>query len=156
MKKFVFTLALIGFAFSLGAGAQTQQSGQYLGRLSANHYDSDSTSNPYGDYGSKYSSTSINNPYSEYGSPYSTHSATDPYATDAPKIYAQDGTYLGKLSANKYDSDSTSNPYGQYGSPYSSTSINNPYSTYGSAYSSESPTNPYTTDAPILVSGDDE
>ena len=122
----------------------------YLGRLSANPYASDSTANPYGPAGSPYSSRSVNNPYGPYGSPYSSTSARNPYATDAPKIVAQDGTYLGELSDNPYDPDSVANPYGRYGSPYSSTSINNPYSTYGSPYSSQSPNNPYATQAPLL------
>ena len=71
-----------------------------------------------------------------------------PCATDAPKIVAQDGTYLGELSDNPYDPDSVSNPFGRYGSPSSSTSINNPYS--GSPYSSQSPNNPYATKAPLI------
>ena len=37
--------------------------GQYLGNLSANPYDPNSVSNPYGRYGSRYSPDSINNPY---------------------------------------------------------------------------------------------
>ena len=41
------------------------------GVSSANPYDPDSTSNPYGRYGSKYSPDSINNPYGA-GNPYST------------------------------------------------------------------------------------
>ena len=122
----------------------------YLGRLSANPYASDSTANPYSPAGSPYSSRSVNNPYGPYGSPYSSTSARNPYATDAPKIVAQDGTYLGELSDNPYDPDSVANPYGRYGSPYSSTSIKNPYSTYGSPYSSQSPNNPYATQAPLL------
>ena len=113
----------------------------YLGRLSAN---------PSSPAGSPYSSRSVNNPYGPYGSPYSSTSARNPYATDAPKIVAQDGTYLGELSDNPYDPDSVANPYGRYGSPYSSTSIKNPYSTYGSPYSSQSPNNPYATHAPLL------
>ena len=123
---------------------------EYLGRLSANPYASDSTANPYSQAGSPYSSTSVNNRFGPYGSPFSPTSARNPYATDAPKIVAQDGTYLGELSDNPYDPDSVSNPYGRYGSPYSSTSINNPYSTYGSPYSSQSPNNPYATQAPLL------
>ncbi len=123
---------------------------QFLGRLSANPYAADSTANPYSQAGSPYSSTSVNNRFGPYGSPFSSTSARNPYATDAPDIVAEDGTYLGKLSANPYDPDSVSNPYGRYGSPYSSTSINNPYSTYGSPYSSQSPNNPYTTQAPLL------
>jgi hypothetical protein len=122
----------------------------YLGRLSANAYAADSTANPYSQAGSPYSSKSVNNPYGAYGSPFSPTSARNPYATDAPKIVAQDGTYLGELSDNPYDPDSVANPYGRYGSPYSSTSINNPYSTYGSPYSSQSPNNPYATQAPLL------
>lgn len=122
----------------------------YLGRLSANPYASDSTANPYSPGGSPYSSKSVNNPYGPYGSPYSSTSARNPYATDAPKIVAQDGTYLGELSDHPYDPDSVANPYGRYGSPYSSTSIKNPYSTYGSPYSSQSPNNPYATQAPLL------
>jgi len=123
---------------------------EYLGRLSANPYAPDSTANPYSSAGSPYSSKSVNNPYGPYGSPYSSTSARNPYTTRAPKIVAQDGTYLGKLSDNPYDPDSVSNPYGRYGSPYSSTSINNPYSTYGTPYSSQSPNNPYATQAPLL------
>jgi hypothetical protein len=122
----------------------------YLGRLSANPYAADSTANPYSPAGSPYSAKSVNNRFGSYGSPFSPTSARNPYATDAPKIVAQDGTYLGKLSENRYDPDSVSNPYGRYGSPYSSTSINNAYSTYGSPYSSQSPNNPYATQAPLL------
>lgn len=60
--------------------------GKYLGRLSANPYDKDSISNPYGKYGSQYSQDSVNNPYGKYGSPYSPYSANNPYATKAPVI----------------------------------------------------------------------
>jgi GR25 family glycosyltransferase involved in LPS biosynthesis len=98
-------------------------------------YDTNCIDNPYG-AGSPYAANGVNNPYSATGSPYSNTSVNNPYATNAPKLYGSDGTYLGKMSANKYDPDSTSNPYGKYGSPYSSTSVNNPYSTYGSPYSS--------------------
>src|SRR5207302_7340856 len=122
----------------ISAGAHGQVSGQYLGRLSKNQYAADSVSNRHGQYGSRYSPTSVNNPYGAYGSPYSPHSATNPYAISTPRIYASDGTYLGKLSANRYDPESVSNPYCQYGSPYSPTSINNRYGQYGSPYSPRS------------------
>jgi hypothetical protein len=89
-------------------------------------YDQRCIDNPYG-AGSPYNPDSVNNPYGRYGSPYSNDSANDPYATNAPKIYDQDGGYHGRLSNNPYDPDSTSNPYGQYGNPYSPDSINNPY-----------------------------
>ena len=123
---------------------------EFLGRLSSNPYAADSTANPYSTAGSPYSAKSVNNPYGQFGSPFSPTSARNPYATDAPKIVAQDGAYLGELSDNPYDPDSVANPYGRYGSPYSSTSIKNPYSTYGSPYSSQSPNNPYATQAPLL------
>jgi hypothetical protein len=122
-----------------------------LGTLSANPYDPNSTANPYGTYGSPYSPRSINNPYGVYGSPYSATSANNPYATNPPRIFSRDGTYLGELSANPYDPESTSNPYGRGGSPYSPTSINNPYSNYGSPCSPMSPNNPYSMDGPVIV-----
>lgn len=96
-------------------------------------YDPRCIDNPYG-AGSPYNSDSVNNPYGRYGSPYSNESANNPYATDAPKLYDQNGNYRGRLSANPYDPDSTSNPYGRYGSPHSSDSINDPYGA-GSPYS---------------------
>ena len=69
------------------------------------------------------------NPYSQYESPYSNKSWTNPHATDAPKLFDNNGNYRGKLSTNPYDSDSIANPYGRHGNPYSPDSINNPYGT---------------------------
>ena len=63
-----------------------QQTGKYLGNLSSNPYDSNSTSNSYGQYGSKYSPDSINNSYGQYGSEYSNDSPNNPYATNPPVI----------------------------------------------------------------------
>ena len=63
-----------------------RNTGKYLGNLSANPYDANSTSNEYGRYGSKYSPDSINNEYGQYGSRYSNDSANNPYATNAPAI----------------------------------------------------------------------
>ena len=120
------------------------------GNLSANPYAPDSTSNRYG-AGSPYDPNSINNPYGQYGSPYSPKSANNPYATDAPRLYDNQGNYHGNLSANPSDPDSTSNPYGRYGSPYSPDSINNPYGA-GSRYRSDSPNNPYGTGMTIVPS----
>lgn len=85
---------------------------------------------------------------------YSTDGAQNKYTTGGGRVYAADGTYLGKLNANKYDPESVANPYGQYGSKYSSTSINNPYSQYGSKYSAQSATNPYTVTPPRVIYGD--
>jgi len=69
------------------------QTGKYLGTLSNNPYDQDSTSNPYGQYGSPYSQDSINNPYGQYGSEYSNDSPNNPYATNPPAIIDSDGYY---------------------------------------------------------------
>ena len=60
-----------------------------------------------------------------------------------PKIYSEDGKYLGDASANQYDKNSVSNPYGKYGSPYEKDSINNPQGRYGSPFSKDSVNNPY-------------
>ncbi len=133
------------------AGAAISHAQDYLGQLSANPYAPDSTGNPYGQYGSAYAPSSINNPYGPNGSPYSPTSVNNPYATEAPRIIAPDGTYLGRASANPYDPDSTANPYGPYGSPYSPTSINNPYGQYGSPYAPNSARNPYATEAPSII-----
>ncbi len=128
-------LCLFFLFFPLNAYAE------YLGNLSANEFDPNSIANEFG-AGSPYSSNSITNEFGLYGSPFSNQSFTNPYATDAPKLYDQQGNYRGKLSTNPYDPDSVSNPYGRYGNPYSSESLNNPYGA-GSPYRPDSPTNPY-------------
>ena len=69
-----------------------RQTGKYLGNLSANPYDTNSVSNPYGRYGSEYSADSINNPYGKYGSQYSNDSPNNPYATNPPAIHGGDGS----------------------------------------------------------------
>lgn len=92
-------------------------------------------------------------PYDSRVNAYSPYGAQNKYTSDGGRIYAADGTYLGRLNSNRYDTESVSNPYGIYGSKYSSTSINNPYSTYGSPYSSQSATNPYTTTPPRVIYG---
>jgi len=112
-----------------------------LGNLSANPYDPDSVSNPYG-AGNPHDPNSVTNPYGPYGSPYSNQSANNPYATDAPKLYDSQGNYRGKLSSNPHDPDSVSNPYCRYGNPYSPESLNNPYGA-GNPYRPDSPNNPY-------------
>lgn len=66
-----------------------------------------------------------------------------------PRIYADDGTYLGDLSANQYAPNSISNRYGKYGNPYATESINNQYGKYGNPYSPHSPNNPYITGGSI-------
>lgn len=127
----------------LGPPALVGEDGEYLGNLSTNKYSPNSTGNPYGRYGSPYSPESITNPYSRYGSAYSPDGARNPYTSGGPRLYARDGSYLGRLNANRYDPESVNNPYGVYGSRYSPMSIRNPYGLYGSPYSPLSPNNPY-------------
>ena len=131
-------ISVIGFGLVFG---NAWADDDYLGQLSANPYDPDSTSNPFG-AGNPYDADSINNPFGEYGSPFSNKSVTNPYATEAPKLYDDNGNYRGRLSANPYDPESVANPYGSYGNPYSADSINNPYGA-GNPYRSDSPTNPF-------------
>ena len=146
----MFSRLFLVAAISIPAIAPAQTTD--LGNLSNNPYDPDSTSNPYG-AGNPYDPNSINNPYGRYGSPYGTESATNPYATDAPKLYDQNGNYRGKLSSNPYDPESISNPYGRYGNPHSPDSINNPYGA-GNRYGQDSPNNPYSEGWKII--GQDE
>lgn len=122
MKKITHIFLTIGIFAPICLSALT-----YIGNYNTNQYDPKSVNNSYGQYGNKYSSQSVNNPYGQYGSRYSNTSSTNPYATNAPKLYDQNGNYRGKLSSNKYDPESISNPYGRYGSKYSSDSVNNPY-----------------------------
>ena len=89
---------------------------EYLGNLSANEFDPNSVANPF-DAGNPFSPNSVTNEFGIYGNPFSNQSATNPYATDAPRLYDQQGHDRGKLTTNQFDPDSTSNPYGRYGSP---------------------------------------
>ena len=96
MKSLIIIAALIG---AVAAHAEAPKiyaaDGTYLGTLSDNKYDPESTSNPYGQYGSKYAPDSINNPYGRYGSEYSQDSPNNPYA---PSSRRESG--LGKSSDN--------------------------------------------------------
>jgi hypothetical protein len=114
---------------------------EYLGNLSTNEFDPNSVANPFG-AGNPNSPNSVTNEFGIYGSPFSNQSTTNPHATEAPRLYDQQGNYRGKLSTNPYDPDSTSNPFGRYGNPYSPDSLNNQFGA-GNPYRSDSPTNPY-------------
>ena len=85
----------------LGQSFLVADDGQFLGKLTLNHYDSESISNAYGLYGSKYSATSINNQYSQYGSQYSTLSPYNQYSLTSPTIYLR-GRKYGCLTKNRY------------------------------------------------------
>ena len=75
------------YAILIGLFLATPAQAEYLGKLSANPYAYESTSNPYGPYGSPYSYKSINNQYGPYGSPYSDTSVNNPYASNPPSVY---------------------------------------------------------------------
>lgn len=49
----------------------------------------------------------------------------------APRIYAEDGTYLGRLCGDRADTDCIVNPHGRYGDRTSADSILNPRGSYG-------------------------
>jgi hypothetical protein len=149
-KRILITLTVL-----VATASYNPAYGQELGQLSVNPYAPNSTANPYSPAGSPYSATSVRNPYGQYGSPYSDQSATNPYATDAPKLYDEEGNYRGKLSANPYDPESVSNPYGRYGSEHSADSINNPYGA-GNEYRTDSPRNPYGVGMKIVAGGQEE
>jgi hypothetical protein len=148
--RFLPLLALLALAPAPPLVAQDKTNSVSLGRLSANPYAPDSTSNKHSPFGRPYSATSIHNAFGPYGNRFSDTSVSNPHAQNAPKIIAQDGTYLGRLSANRHDPESVSNPHGKYGNPYSPTSIHNPFSPYGNKFSPLSPHNPYSTQAPKL------
>lgn len=59
---------------------------QYLGQLSENPFNPNSTSNQYG-AGSPYNPNGVNNPHGRFGSRFSPNSVTNPHATDTPKLY---------------------------------------------------------------------
>ena len=131
-------LAIAGILALTGEGVLAED---YLGQLSAQPIGRNSTSNPYGPYGSEFSSDSVNNPFGRYGSPFSNDSARNPFASNPPKLYDSEGNYRGKLSANPFDPESISNPFGRYGSPYSADSVNNRFGA-GSPFKPDSPNNP--------------
>lgn len=82
-----------------------------LDNLSLNQYDPDSIANHFR-AGNPYRADGLLNEFSPYGSPFSNKSWSNPFATDAPRLYDQDGNYRGTLSTNQFDPDSISNPFG--------------------------------------------
>jgi len=68
----------------------TPADAEYLGKLSSNQFDYDSTSNQFGPYGSPFSYNSINNQFGPYGSPFSPQSVTNDYAINPPTLNSSD------------------------------------------------------------------
>ena len=71
---------------------------EYCGNLSANEFDQNSIANPFG-AGNPFSPNSVTNEFCIYGNPFSNQSTTNPYATDAPRLYDQQGISRGKLDS---------------------------------------------------------
>ncbi|MEM4412908.1 MAG: hypothetical protein QXD59_01380 [Candidatus Caldarchaeum sp.] len=64
--------------FATQAPRLYDREGNYRGRLSANPFDPDSISNPFGRYGSPFSPDSLNNPFGA-GNPFRFDSPTNPF-----------------------------------------------------------------------------
>lgn len=73
----------------------------YLGKLNANKYDTESIWNKYGTYGSKYNSKSIWNKYSTYGNSYNSYSPFNKYSTTPPALRDRNGRFYGYFTCNK-------------------------------------------------------
>jgi hypothetical protein len=101
---------------------------EYLGNLSANEFDQNSITDPFGAENPD-DPNSITNEFElgPYGNPYSPSSATNFEAINAPRLYDQEGNDRGRLSVKPYDREWVSNPYGWYGNPYRADSPTNPY-----------------------------
>lgn len=74
----------------------------YLGKINASKYDSESIWNQYSTYGSKYNAKSIWNKYGTYGNPYSTNSPFNDYASNPPILVDTKGAFYGYFTSNKY------------------------------------------------------
>ena len=74
----------------------------YLGKLNASKYDSESIWNEYGKYGNKYNSKSIWNSYGTYGNKYNSYSPFNEYGSNPPVLRDKNGKFYGYFTANKY------------------------------------------------------
>lgn len=74
----------------------------YLGKLNANKYDSESIWNEYGKYGNKYNTKCIWNAYGTYGSEYRSYSPFNDYASFPPVLRDIKGNFYGYFTSNKY------------------------------------------------------
>ncbi|MEX2303588.1 MAG: IPT/TIG domain-containing protein [Bryobacterales bacterium] len=71
-------------------------------------------------------------------------------AVEGALIFADDGTFLGRITSNVFARDSIGNEFGPYGSEFSSTSIFNEFGKYGSEFSPTSAFNRFATRPPII------
>lgn len=71
---------------------------------------------------------------------------------EGASIVAEDGQFLGTITANEFAQDSILNEFGRYGSEFSRTSIFNEFCPYGGEFSRLSPFNEFTSTPPRLLS----
>jgi hypothetical protein len=71
-------------------------------------------------------------------------------AVEGALIFADDGTFLGRITSNTFARDSIGNEFGPYGSEFSPTSIFNEFGRYGGEFSSTSAFNDFATRPPII------
>lgn len=71
-------------------------------------------------------------------------------------LVAQDGTFLGRLTADRHDTESIWNPLGKHGTPYSELSIFDPSGRFGGLSSDESPWNPSAKRPPMIKFGEEQ
>ncbi|MDE6872248.1 MAG: hypothetical protein K2J62_09065 [Bacteroidales bacterium] len=104
------TISEENYSYNLPLGSTTlliyggKDNDEYLGKLNASKYDSESIWNQYGKYGSRYNSKSIWNQYGTYGSKYNTCSPFNDYASYPPILVDKNGKFYGYFTSNKYKS----------------------------------------------------
>jgi len=90
-------------------------------------------------------------------SPFPAHDASSAASVanlEGALISADDGQFLGKITANAFDSQSLVNEFGNSGSSSSSTSIFNEFGKYGGTFSALSPFNDLASRPPRIFKGD--
>ena len=101
-------LASLFFLIPLAANAEN------LGNLSANDFDPNSITDPFGaEYPDDPNSIANDYELGPYGNPYSPPSATNFEAINAPRLYDQERNDRGRLSVKPYDREWASNPHGR-------------------------------------------
>lgn len=75
--------------------------GTLLGNVNRNPYDTDSLTNPYGQYGNPYNSNSLLNNFGPYGNPYSSLSPYNQFSR-TPPYFIKGGKTVGYLTVNQF------------------------------------------------------
>ena len=99
-------VATIGTELYIYGGKNSKE---FLGKLNASKYDSESIWNTYGTYGNKYNSKCIWNKYGEYGSHYNSYCPFNKYGSNPPVLLDKQGKFYGYFTANKNASHRANN-----------------------------------------------